>query len=169
MISHHVYYQLAILGFLWLFVILHSAWPSRCATTQRTPAKPIMPRRQRSKEPKPFAGFTHKPPCALCEHETAHPQPRPPVRPAPMPPTNRRPRVIETSRHFCPHDGCAYRGWLGLGNLRANGLPTICQPQFVKFLPHLHDRLTTNPAGIIARAMTQHGHQDTQQSTANIA
>src|SRR4029450_8970951 len=26
------------------------------------------------------------------------------------------------------------------------GLPTICQPQFVKFLPHLYDRLTMNPA-----------------------
>src|SRR6266852_9516292 len=51
----------------------------------------------------------------------------------------------------------------------STGLPTICQPQFVKFLPHLHDRLTTNPAGIIARAMTQHSHQDTQQSVTNIA
>jgi hypothetical protein len=37
------------------------------------------------------------------------------------------------------------------------------------FSPHLHDRLTTNPAGIIARTMTQHGHQDTQESVANIA
>jgi len=25
--------------------------------------------------------------------------------------------------HFCPHAGCRYRGWLGLGNLRANGHP----------------------------------------------
>jgi hypothetical protein len=49
------------------------------------------------------------------------------------------------------------------------GLPTICQPPFVTFLPPLHDRLTTNPARIIARTMTQHGHQDTQQSVANIA
>src|SRR5438034_2163625 len=57
------------------------SWPSRCAMTQGTPAKPIMPRRQRSKEPKPFTGFTHKPPCTLCEPETAHPQPRPPGRP----------------------------------------------------------------------------------------
>src|SRR5215475_6195613 len=28
-----------------------------------------------------------------------------------------------TSRHFCPHATCDYRGWLGLGNLRANGHP----------------------------------------------
>jgi hypothetical protein len=41
-----------------------------------------------------------------------------------MPPTNRRPCAIDTSRHFCPHAGCAYRGWLGLGNLRANGHPS---------------------------------------------
>jgi beta-phosphoglucomutase-like phosphatase (HAD superfamily) len=49
------------------------------------------------------------------------------------------------------------------------GLPTICQPQFVTFLPHLHDRLTTNPACIIACTITQHGYQDTQQSVANSA
>ena len=41
-----------------------------------------------------------------------------------MPPTNRRPRAIDPSRHFCPHAGCDYRGWLGLGNLRANGHPS---------------------------------------------
>jgi hypothetical protein len=26
--------------------------------------------------------------------------------------------------HFCPHAGCDYQGWLGLGNLRANGHPS---------------------------------------------
>jgi hypothetical protein len=52
---------------------------------------------------------------------------------------------------------------------RGQGLLTICQPQFVKFLPHLHDWLTANSACIIAGAMTQHGHQNTQQSVANIA
>jgi len=26
--------------------------------------------------------------------------------------------------HFCPHVGCDYQGWLGLGNLRANGHPS---------------------------------------------
>jgi IS1 family transposase len=59
-----------------------------------------------------------------------------------MPPTNRRPREIDTSRHFCPHAGCDYRGWLGLGNLRANGHPsggpwrqfhcTSCQGYFLE-------------------------------------
>jgi hypothetical protein len=41
-----------------------------------------------------------------------------------MPPTHRRPRAIDTSMHFCPHAGCDYQGWLGLGNLRANGHPS---------------------------------------------
>jgi IS1 family transposase len=30
---------------------------------------------------------------------------------------------VDTSMHFCPHTACDYRGWLGLGNLRANGHP----------------------------------------------
>jgi hypothetical protein len=52
-----------------------------------------------------------------------HAQPPAPVPSAPMAPTNRRPRTVDTLRHFCPHTGCRYRGWLGLGNLRANGHP----------------------------------------------
>ena len=124
MIPHLFFYQLAVLGFLWLFVMLHSAWPSRCAVAPPKPAQLIKPRRPRSKEPKPFAGLTHKPPCALCEPEATHPTPLSPRQPDPLPPTNRRPRGIDTSRHFCPHSGCRYRGWPGLGNLRANGHPS---------------------------------------------
>jgi transposase-like protein len=47
-----------------------------------------------------------------------------------MPPTSRRPREVDTSRHFCPHAGRRYRGWLWLGNLRANGHPNggPCRP-----------------------------------------
>ncbi len=124
MIPHQFYYQLVVLGLLWLFVMLHLAWPSRDVTTQTKPAKPITPRRQRATDPKPFAGLTHTPHCARCAHEAAHPKAPPPVRPDPMPPTHRRPRTVDTSRHFCPHTGCRYRGWLGLGNLRANGHPS---------------------------------------------
>ena len=40
-----------------------------------------------------------------------------------MPPTHRRPRTVDTSMHCCPHTDCAYRGWLGMNNLRANGHP----------------------------------------------
>jgi hypothetical protein len=47
-------------------------------------------------------------------------------------------------------------------------LPFV-NPNGSKFLPPLHDRLTMNPARIIARPMTQHGHEDTPQSVAHTA
>src|SRR5215467_4862193 len=124
MIPPLFYYQLLVLGLLWLFVMLALVWPSPSGPQAPRPTIPSTARRTRSKEPQPFGGLTHKPLCALCDQEATHPTPPPPVRPAPMPPTHRRPRAIDTSRHFCPHMGCDYRGWLGLGNLRANGHPS---------------------------------------------
>ena len=126
MIPHLFYYQLVLLGLLWLCVMLHLAWPSRAAVSPQKPIEPepIKPMRKHSSESKPFAGLTQKPPCALCAHEAAPPTPASPVRPNPMPPTTRRPREVDTSRHFCPHPNCDYRGWVGLGNLRANGHPS---------------------------------------------
>jgi IS1 family transposase len=126
MIPHLVYYQLAIIGCLWLCLMLHYIWPSRRAVSPKPPTEPVPTRfkRQRTNEPQPFAGLTQRPPCAACDHEAYHPTPAPPRRPDLMPATNRRPCVIDTSQHFCPHEGCEYRGWLGLGNLRANGHPS---------------------------------------------
>ena len=123
MIPHLFYYQLVVVGLLWLCVMLHAIWPSRCAVALPQPAALVKSPRQRSHEPKPFVGLTHKPLCALCEQETAHPTPQPPIRPDPMLPTHRRPRTVDTSKHFCPQPGCVYHGWPGLGNLRANGHP----------------------------------------------
>ena len=37
--------------------------------------------------------------------------------------TRGRRRHVDTSTHFCPNPDCAYRGWVGQGNLRANGHP----------------------------------------------
>jgi IS1 family transposase len=126
MIPQHVYYQLAILGLFWLCIMLHYVWPSRGAMAPQPPAEPVPPqcKRKRSKEPRPFEGLTQRPYCAACEYAANHPTPPPPRRPDPMPPTNGRPRVIDTSMHFCPHEGCDYRGWPGWGNLRANGHPS---------------------------------------------
>src|SRR5262249_7486736 len=87
------------------------------------PAKLIMPRHKRCNEPEPFAGLTEKPPCALYEQETVHPQLCSPVRPDSRPSTTRHPRASDISKHFCPQITCDYRGWVGLGNLRANGHP----------------------------------------------
>src|SRR5437870_4291611 len=120
MVSHLLYYQLALLAIVWLFVMLPlpESKPSLPA-----PSVPVKPKRKRSTEPKAFEGLTHKPHCVLCEQETVETNPPPPVRPDPMPRTNRRPRTADTSMHFCPHNHCDYRGWLGLHNLRANGHP----------------------------------------------
>jgi hypothetical protein len=120
MVSSLFYYQLALGVLVWLFVMLPvtGAKPGL-----PTPPVPAQPQRPRSKAPKAFEGLTTKPQCALCERGPAHltlPSPGPP---APRPPTNRRPRTVDTSMHFCPHTGCDYRGWLGLHNLRANGHP----------------------------------------------
>ena len=126
MISHHIYYPLAVLGLLWLCLMLHDIWSRRGAVSPQPSAESVPPpfKRQRSTDPKAFEGLTQRPHCVACEHDANPPQASPPRRPDPMPPTHRRPREVDTSRHFCPHVGCDYRGWLGLGNLRANGHPS---------------------------------------------
>src|SRR5262244_570292 len=169
MVSHLFFYQLVLLGLLWLCCMLHAAWPSSHAAGVPRPPERIPPSRKRPRVPKPFPGLTRQPHCEACA-QAAVPRPQAPCAPPPrIVSTRGRPRQVDTSSHFCPSPDCAYQGWLGLGNISANGLPTICQSRFVNFLPHLHDWLTTNAAGIIAGAMTPHGHKNTQQSVANIA
>jgi hypothetical protein len=109
-----------------LSVILHYIWPRRDAVRPQLSSASVPPRfkRKRTSDPKPFEGLTQRLHCAACAHDVTHPKAPPPRRPNAMPPTNRRPCAIDTSRHFCPHEGCDYRGWLGLGNLRANGHPS---------------------------------------------
>ena len=126
MVSHHFFSQLVLLTLLWLFILLHLSRPKRPVTAPAVPAlpEPLTPKRPRSNEPKPFEGLIHKPHCALCEQDTAYPKAPLAMPPDPMVPTHRRPREVDTSRHFCPHSDCAYRGWLGLQNLRANGHPS---------------------------------------------
>src|SRR5215813_12578157 len=124
MIPHLFFYQLVLLGLLGLFFMLHAAWPRQGTATQRRPVEPILPPRKRSSDPQPFPGLTHKPPCAACEQAHAY-APQPPGCPPPrMVPTRGRPRQVETSQHFCPSPDCAYQGWVGLGNLCANGHPS---------------------------------------------
>src|SRR5262249_57439912 len=62
--------------------------------------------------------------CDACAHA---PDSRPQAPSAPPPrliPTRGRRRQVDTSRHFCPNPDCRYRGWVGWGNLRANGHPS---------------------------------------------
>jgi hypothetical protein len=76
MVYNHLYYQLALFVLVWLFVMLHITGSKPGLTTPPGPAKP---KRKHSNEPQPFVGLTKRPPCALCERETAHPKPPAPV------------------------------------------------------------------------------------------
>jgi len=96
MMPYHFFYQLVLFV---LVAVCHAVlWPGpvEAFLTRRGQFKPSTPRRTRSNEPKPFAGLTHKPPCAACEHEATHPQPPPPVPPDPMPPTKPPPTSVDT-------------------------------------------------------------------------
>ena len=64
MIPHHVYYQLVRLVLLWLCLMLPHLWPSPPGVAHKIPTQSIKSKRKRSREPKPFAGLTHKPHCA---------------------------------------------------------------------------------------------------------
>ena len=124
MVSHLFFYQLMVLGLLWLCVILHDAWPSECPGGDQTPSKPLPPPGKRSSDPKPFPGLTRTPCCAACEQAAQEPAAPPPPAPPPLITSSRgRPRHVDTSQQFCPNPDCAYRGRVGLGNLRANGHP----------------------------------------------
>jgi len=123
MVSPLFFYELGLIALAWLFLML--CWLGPNAAVRRQPIAPSPPpRRKRSTAPKAFAGLTHKPHCALCERDTVSPPAPPPILPAPMTPTHRRPRKVDTSMHFCPHGHCDYQGWRGRGNLRANGHPS---------------------------------------------
>jgi IS1 family transposase len=122
MVSHLLFSQLTLIALVWLCVMLHWAWPSD-ALTCPPPPEPTPPVPKRHREPKPFAGLTTKPPCDACAHASA-PHPQAPSAPPPrIVLTRGRRRQVDTSRHCCPNPDCASRGWVGWGNLRANGHP----------------------------------------------
>src|SRR5215468_1918608 len=78
---------------------------------------------KRTRERLPVAGLTHKPHCDACEHRGDLRPQSPSSRPPHIVMTRGRRRQVDTSMHFCPNPDCAYRGWAGWGNLRANGHP----------------------------------------------
>jgi IS1 family transposase len=155
MIPHQFFYLMVVLGLLWIFFMLHIAWPSQCSATPQRPAEPILPRRPRSSEPKSFAGLTHKPQCVACEPAPPAPLVTAPAAPPPrITSTRGRKRQVDTGHHFCPNPDCTYRGWVGWGNLRANGHPNsgpwrqllcvVCRHYFLETLGTLfHGKRTS--------------------------
>ena len=143
MVSHLFFYQLTLIVLVWLCVMLQWAWPSDPAAACPPPELPPL-RPKRKREPTPFAGLTTKPHCDACEHATV-PHPHAPAAPPPrIVPTRGRRRQVDTASHCCPNPDCAYRGWAGWGNLRANGHPNggpwrqllcvVCRRNFLETL-----------------------------------
>jgi IS1 family transposase len=122
MVSHLFFYQLVLIALVWLCLMLQWMWPSAAAPCPTTP-EPTPPVPKRKRERKPFAGLIQKPHCDACAH-ASNPHPQAPSAPPPrIIPTRGRRHQVDTSTHFCPNPDCAYRGWVGWGNLRANGHP----------------------------------------------
>jgi IS1 family transposase/transposase-like protein len=108
----------AVLFIPLLGLLLYRLW--RCGKTTPSVRKPPRPQR----EPKPFAGLTRKPDCEACE-QPIRSQPQIPSAPPPrLLLTRGRRRQVDTTGHFCPYVTCPYHGWVGFGNIRANGHPT---------------------------------------------
>jgi IS1 family transposase len=124
MVSHLVFYQLGLIALVSLFLILSGLWPSAPAAARPRTPKPLLPRCQHSKKPKPFPGLTRKPCCAACAQASEAPRLQPSPPPPTMTLTRGRRRHVDTSYHFCPNPDCHYGGWLGLGNITSNGHPS---------------------------------------------
>lgn len=138
-----LFYQLLLVGLVWLCLMLHVVWPSDRATAGSTTPRPTKAPPKRSSDLKPFPGLTHKPPCAACEQAAQTSASASPPAPPPLRiPTRGCPRQVDASTQFCPHAHCAYYGHVGYGNLQANGHPsggpwrqwycTACQGYFLE-------------------------------------
>jgi hypothetical protein len=122
MVSELFFYQLGLIALVWLCFLLHWVWPSDAADVCPTTPTPTPPPPKRTREPKPFAGLTHKPHCDACEH-ASEPRLQAPIAPPRLAMTRGRRSQVDTSSHFCPNPDCRYHGGVGWGNLRANGHP----------------------------------------------
>src|SRR4030095_7957736 len=60
MVSHLFFYQLTLIAFVWLCVMLQWAWPSDSVAACPSTLNPTPPRPKRHRAPKPFAGFITK-------------------------------------------------------------------------------------------------------------
>lgn len=116
-------HHLQLLALLWLCVLLLWVWLRGRDGMSPITRPPVKSFKKRSKELPPFAGLLHKPLCAACE-QAATSRPQAPCAPPPLlPGTRGRRRTVDTRQQFCPDDDCSYYGWVGWGNIRANGHP----------------------------------------------
>jgi IS1 family transposase/transposase-like protein len=124
MVDHLLFYEFLLIVLLWLGVILCEGWARSRSAASPAIRKRATPLPKCFRAPKPFAGLTHKPRCAACEQAPAPDSLPPRVPPPRLSPRQGRPRQVDTSKQFCPQLPCAYYGWVGRGNIRANGYPS---------------------------------------------
>jgi IS1 family transposase len=123
MAPNAVFSQLLFAALVLVCLIIHVWWPDPVRAAPPPPVEPLKPRRKRSKEPTPFTGYIHKPLCEACEHGLDSRSKAPGSPPPVIMFTRGRKRTVDTQSHFCPDPDCSYHGWLGRGNIRANGHP----------------------------------------------
>jgi IS1 family transposase len=122
MVSDLFFSQLVLIALVWLCLMLHWAWLSNPAACPTTP-EPSSALPKRKREPKPFAGLTYKPHCDACEPTPDLRLQTPSAPPPRLVPVLGRRRQVNTATQVCPNPDCPYRGWVGWGNIRANGHP----------------------------------------------
>jgi IS1 family transposase/transposase-like protein len=124
MVDHLLVQDLLLIVLLWLGVIQHKRGARNRAATGPTPRRLATPLPKHSRDPTPFPGLTHKPHCAACEQVPPAPSSPPRVPPPVLSSSQGGPRQVDTSQQFCPMPCCLYYGWVGRGNIRANGYPS---------------------------------------------
>jgi transposase-like protein/IS1 family transposase len=124
MIDHLLFYGLLLVGLLGLGICLYEGWARSRSPACPIAGKPALPLPKPSRDPQPFAGLTRRPRCAACEQAPEPGSPAPRVPPAVLSSSQGRPRQVDTSAQFCPTPSCPYYGWVGRGNIRANGYPS---------------------------------------------
>jgi IS1 family transposase/transposase-like protein len=119
MVHDLLFNALLLLGILGFSASLRWVWRQRHAATSHATTRAT----KRPPAHKPFPGRIHKPSCATCEDGAQEQAQVPPAAPSPMVTRRGCPRTVDTQHHFCPSPHCAYYGWVGCGNVRANGHP----------------------------------------------
>ena len=123
MVPTPLFYQLLVVALVLICLFIHVGLPDIPLPKPQPPLASNKRRRRRSQEPQPFPGLMHKPLCEACE-QGADVRPQAPGEPPPIITFTRgRRRTVDTQSHCCPAPNCSYHGWLGRGNLRANGHP----------------------------------------------
>jgi hypothetical protein len=123
MVPNLLFYQFLMVALILICLLIHVGLPDKPLSLPQPPLEPYKRRRKRSEELKPFPGLIHKPLCEACAQGTEGHAKAPGLPPPIIRFTRGRRRTVDTHAHFCPDPDCAYHGWRGRGNIRANGFP----------------------------------------------